>query len=105
MKTCANPLPLTYEQQQPPSQQSNRSSSNDHVVKSAGRDTPQMRTAVKLNGALIEGALVDFGTSLSLVTTTFLELPERPSVEQFLHRPQTLSALATRPFVFWSTST
>ena len=81
MNTCANPLPLMYEQQQPPSQQSSRSSSNVHAVKSAGRDAPQMRTSVKLNGALIEGALVDSGSSLSLVTTTTLsKLPKRTSI-------------------------
>ena len=47
-----------------------------------------MRTSVKFYGALIKGALVDSGSSLSLVTTTtLLKLPERTSVEQFVHRP------------------
>ena len=86
--TFANPLPLAYEQQQPPPQQSNRSSSNVHAVESVVRDAPQALAAVKLNGVHIEGALIDSRSSFSLIASSTLSaLPERPSVEQFMHRP------------------
>ena len=56
MGTFADPLPLTYENQQLSPQQSNRSSRNVHAVESAGRDAPQVLAAVKLKGVQIEGA-------------------------------------------------
>ena len=91
MGTFANPLPLAYEQQQPPSQQSNRSSSNAYAVEFAGRDAPQVLAAVKLNGVQIESALIDSGFSFSLIASSTLSaLLERPSVEQFMHRPSNI---------------
>ena len=88
MCAVANPMPLTYEPQQLPPKQSNRSSSNVYAIESAGRDAPQVIAAVKLNGVLIEGALVDSGSSFSLIASSTLSaLLERPSVEQFMHRP------------------
>ena len=87
MGTFANPFPLTYEKQQLSPQLSNRSSSNVHAVESAGRDAPQALVTVKLNGVHIEGALIDSGLSFSIIASSTLSaLPERPSVEQFMHR-------------------
>ena len=58
---------------------------------SAGRDAPQVLAAVKLNGVQIGGALIDSGSSFSLIASpTLAALPERPSVEQFMHRPQNI---------------
>ena len=94
MGTFVNPQPLTYEQQPPSSQQSNRSSSNVHAVESAGRDAPQVLAAVKLNGVLNEGALIDSGSSFSIIASlTLSALPERPSVEQFIHRPPNIGGI------------
>ena len=88
MGTFANLLPLAYKQQQLLFQQSNRLSSNVIAVESAGRDSPQVLSAVKLNGVLIEGALIYLGSSLSIIALwTLSALPERPSVEQLMHRP------------------
>ena len=88
ISTFANPQQLTYEQQQPPSQQSNRSSSNVHAVEFARRNAPQVLAAVKLNDVQIDGTLIDSGSSFSLIASpTLAALPERPSVKQFMHRP------------------
>ena len=77
-----------YEQQQTTIYQSNRSSSNVHAVESAGRDAPQVLAAIKLSGVQIEGALIDSGSSSSIIASSTLSaLLERPSVEQFMHRP------------------
>ena len=104
--TFANPLPLTYEQQHSLPQQSNRSSRNVHAVESAGHDAPQVLAAVKLNGVKIEGALIYSSSSFSFIASSTLSaLLERYSVEQFMHRPQTLSALVARLPKFWATST
>ena len=85
--TFANPMLLAYEQQQPLPQQSNCSSSNVHAVESAGRDPPQVLAAGKLNGVQIEHALIDSGSSFSIIALpTLSAIPEHPSVEQFMHR-------------------
>ena len=88
MGAVVNPMPLTYEPLQPPPQHSNRSSNNFYVVKFTGSDAPQVLAAVKLNGVHIEGGLIDSGSSFLLIASSTLSaLPERTSVEQFMHRP------------------
>ena len=86
--TNNQPLPLTYEQQQPQSYQSNRSQSNVHAVSSAGLEKPQVFAAVRLNGVLFQRVLIDSGASLSMVSSaTLAALPSRPSVEPFVRPP------------------
>lgn len=47
-----------------------------------------MLAAVKLNGALVKGYLIDSGSLFSMVTSaTLSSLLERPSVKQFVLRP------------------
>ena len=72
MGAFANPMPLTSEHQQPPPYHSNRWSSNVYAIKSAGRDAPQVLAAVKLDGVRIEGALIDSGSSFSLIASSTL---------------------------------
>ena len=87
MGTFANPRPLRYEQQQPPPQQSNRSTSNVHANESAGRDAPQVLAVVKLNGVQIKHSLIYSGlTFLIIASSTLSAIPERLSVEQFMHK-------------------
>ena len=106
MDTFANHLPLMYKQQQPPPQQTNRLSSNVHAVESEGHDAPQAFAAVKLNGILIEGALIDSGSAFSIIASSTLSaLPERPSVEHFMHRPPNIFGVGGSSEKFWATST
>ena len=91
MDTFAYPTPLAYEQQEPPPLQLNRSSSIVYAVESAGRDAPQVLAVVKLNGVQIDGALIDSGSSFSLIASlTLAALPKRLSVEKFMHKPPTI---------------
>ena len=103
--TFVPPLPITYDPQISPQQQSNRSSSIVNAVNSAGRGAQQLFADVTLNGSVISRALIDTGATSSMIPMRTLRmLPDPPSVENFKSAPPNIvgvggARVATRGYI------
>ena len=86
--TPTQPLPLTENKQQPLQHQSERRTYVSGAVLPSEGGAQQLLVPVRLNGVLINGTLIDSGSSLSMVSaSTLAALPVPLLVEAFMSGP------------------